>query len=105
MLQVCRRAQFTFAHLLHCQSSALNKPRDFSAAAFPISVPSFFFDEPPPPPPLPATAPPAEAAVPPLLLPPTPGTLAMLPTISGRSRWHLLQWVRRPKFTFLHLDC
>lgn len=43
-LHVVRRAQLTFAHLLHCQSSALNNPRDFSAADLPISVPSFCLD-------------------------------------------------------------
>lgn len=43
MLQVCRLAQFTFPHLLHCQSSALKRPWDFSAAALPISIPSCLF--------------------------------------------------------------
>ena len=42
-LHCCLRAQFTLLHLLHCQSSALNNPRLFSAAAFPISCPNFFF--------------------------------------------------------------
>lgn len=43
MLQDCLRDQLTFAHWLHCQSSALKRPLDLSAADFPISVPSFFF--------------------------------------------------------------
>lgn len=42
ILHVFLLAQFTLAHLLHCQSSALNRPRDLSAAAFPISMPNFF---------------------------------------------------------------
>lgn len=37
-------AQLTLPHFPHSQSSALNKPRLFSAAAFPISVPNFFFE-------------------------------------------------------------
>lgn len=45
MLQVWRRAQLTLAHLLHCQSSALKRPRDLSAASLPISVPNFFLLE------------------------------------------------------------
>lgn len=85
MLHVWRRAQFTLAHLLHCQSSALNKPRDFSAAAFPISVPVFFL------PPLP---PPSES-------------LAADPCFDepllGRSLPHRLHWLRRAKFRFLQL--
>jgi len=41
MLQVDLLAQFTFPHLVHCQSSAENKPLDFSAAEAPISIPCF----------------------------------------------------------------
>lgn len=35
----------SITYLLHCQSSALNRPLLFSAAAFPISVHCFFFCE------------------------------------------------------------
>lgn len=35
------RAQFTFPHIAHCQSSALNRPPLFEAAWRPISVPVF----------------------------------------------------------------
>jgi len=42
-LHVDLRAQLTFPHLAHCQSSAANRPWDFSAAALPISIPCFFF--------------------------------------------------------------
>ena len=41
-LHVDLRAQLTFPHLAHCQSSAVKSPFDFSAAADPISVPCFF---------------------------------------------------------------
>jgi len=41
MLQVDLLAQLTLPHFVHCQSSAENKPFDFSAAEAPISIPCF----------------------------------------------------------------
>jgi len=92
MLQVWRRAQFTLAHLLHCQSSALNKPRDLSAAALPISVPSFFL---------------LELLL--LLLLPLPRSRSLSLSRSGlslpsRSRSHLLHCNRRAKFRWRQLQ-
>lgn len=94
ILQVWRRAQFTFAHLLHCQSSALNKPRDLSAAALPISVPSFFL---------------LELLL--LLLLPLPRSRSRSRSLSrsglslpSRSRSHLLHCKRRAKFRWRQLQ-